>query len=228
MKVVLLPGLDGTADLFDDFIFHLGLPVQKVCYPMAGLQTYSYLIDFVKSKLPLSEDYIILGESFSGPIAAKLASENIPGMKGAVFVATFIQSPNPKLVKLAKNIPVSKVTKLPFFKFWSRRLIGSGCSNTMIERFGQVMASLNQDIIAERLDATLSTESLGIEDITMPALYLQAKYDFMVPKYCEQGFEAICKKYQSFVIKSSHFVLQSEPKETAERIRDWLDEQCIL
>jgi len=68
--VVLLPGLDGSGDQFAPLIDALGseVPTLTVRYPNAPLD-YEALQNIVATVLPRDRSYVILGESFSGPIA---------------------------------------------------------------------------------------------------------------------------------------------------------------
>jgi pimeloyl-ACP methyl ester carboxylesterase len=84
MKLVLLPGMDGTGDLFAPFIEALGddIKVDVVRYPHEGGQSYAEFTARVLPSLP-SEPYVLLAESFSGPIAlavAATAPQNLCGL----------------------------------------------------------------------------------------------------------------------------------------------------
>ena len=74
MKIILLPGLDGTGHLFEPFVHALPTEVEAsvISYPADSALSYTELVDFVSHKLP-KEDFFLLGESFSGPIVYQLA-----------------------------------------------------------------------------------------------------------------------------------------------------------
>src|SRR5688572_6495247 len=90
--VVLLPGMDGSGSLFDDFIAALGTRTITIAYPPDRPLNYEQLERFVESSLP-GEPYILLGESFSGPIAIRLASRCLPNLQAVVLVCTFATLP---------------------------------------------------------------------------------------------------------------------------------------
>jgi pimeloyl-[acyl-carrier protein] methyl ester esterase len=75
MIVLLLPGLDGTGMLLDDFASTLGEGHEPILlrYP-PKLCTYSELLRWIKPQFP-KDDYVILAESFSGPLAISIAAE---------------------------------------------------------------------------------------------------------------------------------------------------------
>lgn len=79
VTLVLLPGMDGTGMLFEPFIAALGdaFPITVVTYPpTADSQTYADSLNLAALALPPKGLLVLLGESFSGPIAISLAAAN--------------------------------------------------------------------------------------------------------------------------------------------------------
>lgn len=74
MKVVLLPGLDGTGILFKPLTDVLSKDIDYlvISYPADRNLNYQELVEYVMGQLP-KEDFILVGESFSGPIAYQIA-----------------------------------------------------------------------------------------------------------------------------------------------------------
>lgn len=71
MKLILLPGMDGTGDLFDPIVSHLSghCTIEIISYLRDKYLDYEALVSYVKERLQRSEDYLPLAESFSGTIA---------------------------------------------------------------------------------------------------------------------------------------------------------------
>ena len=66
MKIILLPGLDGTGDMFAPILSLLtDFDTEVISLPQSGSQDYETLCEHVKLSLP-SEDFILIAESFSG------------------------------------------------------------------------------------------------------------------------------------------------------------------
>ena len=67
--LVLLPGMDGTGELFSPLIKELGPDIQTVVirYPDLPLD-YAAHEAFARARLPSTGPFVVLGESFSGPI----------------------------------------------------------------------------------------------------------------------------------------------------------------
>ena len=70
MKVVLLPGLDGTGILFKPLtdILSKDIDIKVISYPSGYKVSYRGLVEFVMKQLP-NEDFIRVGVSLSGRIA---------------------------------------------------------------------------------------------------------------------------------------------------------------
>jgi pimeloyl-ACP methyl ester carboxylesterase len=86
MRLVLLPGMDGTGELFAPLIKILPkdlLPL-VVAYPPNEQWGYPELLDFIRHQLPEDEDFVVLGESFSGPLALMLASDPPAQMRALI------------------------------------------------------------------------------------------------------------------------------------------------
>src|ERR1700733_7124492 len=77
-KLVLLPGLDGTGELFSAFVAALAgeFETEAVRYPTEQCLSYAELEDFVRAACPISGPFLLLAESFSTPLAIKYAASN--------------------------------------------------------------------------------------------------------------------------------------------------------
>jgi pimeloyl-[acyl-carrier protein] methyl ester esterase len=122
VTIVLLPGMDGTGKLFAGFVAALGDAARPVvvAYPTDSQLDYRQLIDVARTFLPLGEPFVLLGESFSGPIAIALAAERPAGLFALVLCCSFAPNPeNDRLVPasacrhLLALIPEMQVARFP-------------------------------------------------------------------------------------------------------------------
>src|ERR1700747_688914 len=99
ITLALLPGMDGTGVFFDDFVTALGSEFKPVvvAYPNAPSLGYSELETLARAALPRDEPFLLLGESFSGPIAISVAASNSRGLLGLILCCTFARNPHPLL-----------------------------------------------------------------------------------------------------------------------------------
>ena len=96
MKILALPGLDGTADLFEPFARSApdGFEVATVSYPPDRALDYAGHLEIARRHLPADGPFLLLGESFSGPVSVWLAAEAPPGLTGLVLCNTFVRPPS--------------------------------------------------------------------------------------------------------------------------------------
>jgi pimeloyl-[acyl-carrier protein] methyl ester esterase len=94
-RLVLLPGLDGTGELFAGFLRVLptSLDTTVVSYPTNIFLPYSELLQLVRDAVPKAEPFVLLAESFSTPLALKYAATSPPNLAAVVICAGFARSP---------------------------------------------------------------------------------------------------------------------------------------
>ncbi len=146
MKLILLPGLDGTGKLFAPLIEALpsSIDVQVITYPLNKEQSYNELIEYVKQNLP-KEDFILLAESFSGPIAYQIALIEPKHLKALILVATFLENPRPLLLKF---IPSSRVLALPIPTILSKVFfLGFAIKRKVIKLFNEAIKTVSSSVI---------------------------------------------------------------------------------
>ena len=87
MKLILLPGLDGTGNLFEPFVAHLPeeFPATIISYPTDQKLNYEQLKNLVIRQLPNDEPFALIAESFSGAIAVLIATEAPPNLKTRMY-----------------------------------------------------------------------------------------------------------------------------------------------
>ena len=214
MKIVLLPGLDGTGILFQPFIEALpdDVEILVISYPSNLKLNYDELVNYVMSQLP-EDNFILVGESFSGPIAYQVALRIPENIKSVVFVATFLNNPRPFLLKLARFIPTRLMFTMPYFIIKSF-LLGWNINRRMIGLFKQSIQKVSPDVLSFRLqEIARLRENNNASKIR--SSYIQATNDKLVPKYCVNDFKKSFNNINVFEVKGPHFILQANPKACA-------------
>lgn len=75
MRLVLLPGLDGTGRLFQPLLAHLPSTIDPLVISYSNLAgTYAEMLPAARKELPPDRPFVLLAESFSGPAAIALAA----------------------------------------------------------------------------------------------------------------------------------------------------------
>ncbi|MFN3229737.1 MAG: alpha/beta fold hydrolase [Asticcacaulis sp.] len=217
---ILLPGLDGTGKFFKEFTSEIACYADPVLisYPQDRLLSYQGLVDYVNTKLPIDDEYFIVAESFSGPIAISIASQHPKQLKCIILVATFASCPFPKLSLLALNI-------LPFFiKFpVPKRVISFFLLNDqwqeMAKTVQNTIRTISRDALLCRIRNVLTCDvTEKLQNISIPVLAIQAKQDRLIPDSCTNSMSKHLPNLRVKSIDAPHFVLQTDSQAVSEKL----------
>lgn len=215
MKLVLLPGMDGTGKLFSPLIRALSeFDCKVIRLPETGSQDYSSITASVRGKLP-EDDFVLVVESFSGPIGSALAREGIENMKGIIFVATFLSAPRKVLLSIAHLLPLKFLSTMPFSTYFHKILfLGSEASSDLVNLFKTTVNTLPTSLIKARLSTMFSLQA-GSDKCGLPAGYIQAVSDNLVLSDKVDEFKYSFKNMVVKTVDGPHFILQAKPAECA-------------
>ncbi len=221
MKLVLLPGLDGTGILFKPLTDALSKDIDAlvISYPKDQNLSYQELVEYVLKRLPKGE-FILVGESFSGPIAYQIALRKPKFLKSIIFVATFLDNPRRYLLNLSRLIPKKLILGMPIPDFIVKYFIlGPSADANIIELYKQTIKMRSPSVLSYRLNE-ISNLSGSHEPCDLKAIYIQATNDVLVPDSCIEAFKLAFKNINVFRVKGSHFILQTNPKACSEIIEN--------
>lgn len=218
MKLVLLPGMDGTGKLFDGLIAELPeRDILSISLPQQGPQDYESLCQQLTPLLP-KEPFVLLAESFSGGIAALLTQAEIPQLAGVIFVASFLSSPRPWLARLATQLPIKLLARLPCSNMVFRHfLLGTEATEQLIETFRASIHSVPGKVLSARL-AVIAHATPASFTSEVPAVYIRATHDRLVPAQQKELFLKTYPGISILDIPGPHFILQANPKAAAEAV----------
>jgi pimeloyl-ACP methyl ester carboxylesterase len=222
MKLVLLPGLDGTGELFKPFIACLpsDYDARVISYPNK-LLSYEQLTEYIDKQLP-KENFILIAESFSGYIAYQLALKERPNLCGIAFIASFLEPPRPYLLSLSKILPMKFLFSLPIPNIFIKRfLLGKNCSDESINTFKSTLKKVKPTVLKNRLKL-ISQIKVPLQPQTVQAVYIQANQDKLVPAACINAFKYLFHPLKVYKINGPHFLLQSNPKQCAKILLDFV------
>jgi len=220
----MLPGLDGTGKLFADFIRAIGADaqVQVIIYPRDEPLGYGGLEALVRTALPTDRRYFLLGESFSGPLAIRIAADPPRGLAGVVLCGTFAKNPFPWLRWVR---PILVRLPLKSMPRWLRALLmwGSAAPQRAPAAGERAMAGVAAAVIRHRIGEILAVDESGLlARIEVPVLVLRATRDRIVPSGATRSLLAGVRGAQILEIDGPHLLLQSRPKECAVPVLQFL------
>lgn len=219
--LVLLPGMDGTGTLFAPLLKALGdeIRIIRVSYPRDRALGYDELTQLVRDALPDDEPFVLLGESFSGPIAITIAAQRPPGLVGLVLCCTFASNPHPTLRGLgclahaALVKPVARLLAAPL-------LLGRDGDAETRALLARALAPVAAAVLAQRVRDVLEVDvSAALTAVAVPVHYLQAKRDRLVPPRCAAEIARLRPHTVTHIIDGPHCLLQAAPAESAARLR---------
>lgn len=216
MRIVLLPGLDGSRICFEPFLKALVEAkvfedVSIIRYRDNCKQTYAELESEVRSCLPHTEEFVLLGESFSGPIALSIGAMPPPNLKGIILVATFAKNPRPYLGWLRFAIPCVSLRLAPNVLI-NFALLGKSGTPILRRLLSDAIKTLTTQVFQTRLREVMNVNYLAqTSQITLPCLYLRASRDRLVPKQASDTLIAALRDIHCIEIDAPHFLLQVTP-----------------
>lgn len=222
--VVLLPGMDGTGELFGPFRRALGTDVKVlvVSYPRDVPLDYLGLEQYVRTKLPRDEPFFLLGESFSGPVAISIAASKPSGLIGLILCSSFARMPRAGLAWLRPAVAWLPV-KLAPVRIISWLLMGRYETVTLR---AQLAASLNQvssSVLRARVKAVLSVDvTASLREVEVPVLYLQASDDWVVSFTAAELISQVLPDVEVQPVEAPHFLLQVAPDDAVVAIRTFV------
>ena len=225
-KLVLLPGLDGTGKLFVEFLkaLDLGSSAQVVSYPPDIPLGYDELEPLVRAALPTRGRFVILGESFSGPLAIRIAAHPPPALVGLILCVTFASNPYPHLAwarGLAALLPLKSLPR------WLRAPLmwGSASPSKAPRQAERAMAGVDAAVIRRRIAALLSVdETAALAKISVPTLVLCATGDRVISKAASMRLMHGIRHAQRLDIDGPHLLLKTRPKECAAAVLNFIRE----
>ena len=224
MKIVLLPGLDGTGTLYQSLQIALTPyhQLQVVAYPLDQLWGYNELLAFIKPQLP-KEPFVLIAESFSGPLGIMLAATAQPLLKGLVLCCTFASNPLPAargLVRLVDRIPWNE----PVHHWTLQWLEGRFAKPELSDLLRQALSMVPEQTIKYRAKQVLQVNVQSqFEQLTLPVMYLQAKQDRLIWRFNARNLQRAQPKMRLVVLDAPHFLLQAAPEIAATALCDFVD-----
>jgi len=219
IRAIILPGMDGTGDLLAEFAAALApeLEASIVAYPKDVVLDYPALTALVAESLPREGSFVLIAESFSGPIAIELAATKPEGLIGLVLIASYARAPRSRALRwLQRVLPARKLPLWPVMPM----LMGRWSSPQWRLRVRDAVRSVDAKVMRARLQAAASIDvTAKIAEIDCPLMYLRASDDRLVKADSWRAIRDISGNAVCIEIEGPHFLLQAKPEECAAAIK---------
>ena len=218
MKIILLPGLDGTGLLFRKLLTYIPYKIECTVISLDDLEGDTFLKQANEIANKFEDDEILLvGESYSGRIVYELCGLLQEKIKGIVLLASFISSPS-LISKMASYVPLFFLNPNPMSK-WLLHLIGfnmKGSSNLVDAVFFSLSLS-NKKKLKIRLKNIAHLDT-PIKVYHYPVTYIMPDRDNLINKNSINILQSVFVNCELTTLKGGHFIGQSNPFDCAQII----------
>ena len=208
-KAILLPGLDGTGDLFGPLVAAApqGISTIVVDYPTSEA---SIVVLEQRARDKLTNRCIVIAESFSGPIGVRVAADD--RVQALILCNSFISSP---ILPALRHLVFAPLFALPIPKFAFRFfLLGRQAHPVLVEKAQHALRRLPAAIVAQRIRHVFQTnEQNAVRSLRKPVLYLRGLSDNVVSERSWREIQTICPDAEIVTIRGPHMLLQVSPIE---------------
>jgi pimeloyl-[acyl-carrier protein] methyl ester esterase len=226
LRLLLLPGMDGTGSLFEPLLplLSAAFSTQVISYPPDQRLGYAELTELVLGQLPQGERFALLGESFSGPIAAAVAARSAP--VALVLACSFVTCPQPSLRMLRPLLPWLPPLGV-FMRPMSVALMGSHATPALRTALASALGRVDPAVLKFRAAEALQADALAsLAAARCPVLYLQATQDRVISRRCLAEVLRVRPDTEMTAIDGPHFLLQTQPAACAGAIASFLGPLC--
>lgn len=225
LLLLLLPGLDGTGKLFARFQAELpdDIEARVVPFPAGRIAGYDELVSYVRAQLPAGRRFTLLGESFSGPLALRLAAEQPPGLVAVVLVATFHRRPAPRWLAALGWLARLAFSRPPPAWAIRRALVGKDAPAALVDELRAAVGEVTPAVLAARVRAALAVDAAAaLAACRAPLLYLGGSEDRILRRSLLRDMRQVQPALELRVLRAPHLVLQLEPLESAGIVSEFL------
>lgn len=195
-----------------------------VQFPTAGANEYADLLRLVRSALSRTPECILLGWSFSGPLALMAAQAEPDKIRGVILASTFVRPPRPvyaalrwgavapaiHLIRACRRLPV-----------WLSRRSNDRLRRDKTETWKRVQSR----VLAARIQALLKIDARDLlRGCRQPVLCLAGNDDGIVPRHNVEEIVRWKPSIRVSRIEGKHFAVYTNPEGAAAAVSEFMME----
>lgn len=218
----ILPGLDGTTRMLDAFVTAVRTAgfgdVHAIGYPPDRPLGYAELEIFARAALPRHAPFVLLGESFSGPVAISIAADPPPNLVGLVLSTTFARAPVPLLAPFAPLTRFVPTRALPMAVL-SAVLLGRWSTPELRRTLRAALDEVAPAVQRARAAAAMRIDvSERLARIAVPTLVLKANHDRLLRTGAGRQLLAVIPNVRQVALDGPHLLLQTRTDHCVEAV----------
>ncbi|MBL8918773.1 MAG: alpha/beta hydrolase [Myxococcaceae bacterium] len=218
-RLLLLPGMDGTGELFAPFAAEVSswATVQIARYPLRSPCSMDALVAALELDAPVT----LVAESFSTAVGIRFATQRPELVERLVLVGSFVTPPlGATLLRAFGRVPFLIAPPR-----WAVRtfLTGTGSSDALIDTVRQALSRVAPEVLADRL-AQLSRldERERLRALQMPIMTVSARQDRLVSASVTAELRAARPDARHVDLDAPHLILQARPGPAAALVRTFV------
>lgn len=217
----LLPGMDGTTRLLGSFaeaVKPAFAAVHAIAYPHDVPMDYAALDTYARARLPQDAPFVLLGESFSGPVAIGIAANPPPNLIGLVLSTTFARAPVPLISSLAPLMRIAPVRAAPM-PLLSAILLGHWATPALRRELRDALHHVAPAVVRVRAATAMRVDTTArLADITVPTLYLRARHDRLLRASATRELLDGLRDAREVAFDGPHLLLQTRTDAAASEV----------
>lgn len=222
-RLALLPGMDGTGELFAPLLAVIppGVATRVVRYPADEFLSYDALLERVEDQLREERDIVLVAESFSGPLALRYAVKHGRRVRAVVLCASFVQSPLPRWLRILVR-PV--LFRRPPSTFMVRRLmLGADAPDQLVRAVTEAIGRVAPSVLAARLREVFDLDcTRSLRQCPAPIMYLAPSNDALLRGAALAAVRANRPQVRVARLTGPHLLLQRRPLAAWKEIQQFL------
>lgn len=162
INLFLLPGLDGTGQLFQPLLANLPIYLTPfvIPYPTDIFLDYHQLVEYVRDRLSTDAPFVLLAESFSGPVALQLAAMLPRNLIAVILCATFVSNPTHRALCWVSSLAGANMFRFTLPQFFIRHfLLGPRASADLVHTFINAIKTVSGKVLASRLKSVFKVNA---------------------------------------------------------------------
>lgn len=210
--MMLLPGMHGTGDLFGPFVNAAPASFAPVAIELPPMGAYDELALALEPRLPRDGRCVLVAESFSGPLAIRLADRHPDRVSALVLCNSFAAAPRPGVLRY---LPWSLLFSVEPPAFVVRHvLVGEDAPSALVAAVRRAVSSTSVSVMTERVRAVLSVDDAAtLRNLRQPVLDLRGTDDRLVPTRAADLVRSTRPDAVREDIPGPHLLLQARPAE---------------
>lgn len=222
----ILPGLDGTGRLSSAFLAAMRArsveDAAALAYPVDRCLDHAALAIHARSLLPRDRPFVLLAESFSGPIGLSIAADPPAGLRGLILSTTFARAPLRGCAPLAPLLRYAPVHSAPT-PLLAPALLGPWSTPALRGALRDTLRGVAAEVLRDRVTRSLRVDHRTcLPRIRLPTLVLQARHDRLLSLRSSAALAAGIAGARLIAVDGSHLLLQTRAEACAEIVADFM------